>query len=193
MFFSTIRNKTDEELMALVRLGNSDALAELYRRYSGALLRYFFRMLWKNRDLADDFLHDLFLKVIDNADRFDSQRRFSTWLYSIAHNMCKNEYRRQAFRESVHATKGEEVIPEKDLQPNDVHDFKSHLERALTLLDVDEKNLYTLKFEVDLPIEEIALTLSCPIGTVKSRIFYLKKKLAIELKEYNPIKKVIWK
>lgn len=47
MFFQRLHKKSDEELMCLVQQGNSDAMTELYQRYSGKLLRYFFRMLWK--------------------------------------------------------------------------------------------------------------------------------------------------
>jgi len=85
----------DEALMEKIRQGNQAAFTELYGRYNASLLRYFTRMLWHNRALAEDFLHDFFLKVIRHPQYFDSSRRFSTWAYSIAHNMCKNEYRKK--------------------------------------------------------------------------------------------------
>lgn len=193
MFFNH-RKKADEELMRLMQAGNTSAFTELYRRYSVKMVRYFYRMLWKDNEKAQDFLHDLFMRIIENPLQFNSQRKFSTWLYSVAHNMCKNEYRRKTFREAVHQHKGLEVIRERveeiDLSKNE---FNQALDRVIVELDVDDKNLYALRFELELPLEEIALALECPVGTVKSRIFYLKKKLAIQLEEYNPINETVWK
>lgn|SRR5690606_33719359 len=193
MFFNH-RKKADEELMRLMQAGNNSAFTELYRRYSVKMVRYFYRMLWKDNEKAQDFLHDLFMRIIENPLQFNSERKFSTWLYSVAHNMCKNEYRRKTFRDAVHQHKGLEVIRERveeiDLSKDE---FNQALDRVVVELDVDDKNLYALRFELELPLEEIALALECPVGTVKSRIFYLKKKLAIQLEEYNPINETVWK
>lgn len=193
MFFNH-RKKADEELMRLMQAGNNSAFTELYRRYSVKMVRYFYRMLWKDNEKAQDFLHDLFMRIIENPLQFNSERKFSTWLYSVAHNMCKNEYRRKTFRDAVHQHKGLEVIRERveeiDLSKDE---FNQALDRVVVELDVDDKNLYALRFELELPLEEIALALECPVGTVKSRIFYLKKKLAMQLEEYNPINETVWK
>ncbi|HYF69144.1 MAG TPA: RNA polymerase sigma factor [Ohtaekwangia sp.] len=193
MFFNH-RKKADEELMRLMQAGNNSAFTELYRRYSEKIVRYFYRMLWKDKAKAQDFLHDLFMRIIENPSRFNAERKFSTWLYSVAHNMCKNEYRRKTFRDAVHQHKGLDVIHERideiDLSKDE---FNDALDRAILELDVEDKNLYALRFELELPLDEIALALECPVGTVKSRIFYLKKKLATQLEEYNPINETAWK
>src|SRR5690606_24604639 len=83
----------DEELLVLIRDGDKNAFDEIYSRYSGKIWSYFFRMLWKDSQLAQDCTQDLFFKILKNATEFDAGKRFSTWMYSIAHNMCKNEYR----------------------------------------------------------------------------------------------------
>ncbi len=96
MFFKPkLSRLPDEELMQKIKQGSEAALTELYQRYSTFLLRYFTRLLWNNRAMAEDFLHDLFLKIIHNPQYFDANRKFSTWVYSVAHNMCKNEYRKK--------------------------------------------------------------------------------------------------
>jgi RNA polymerase sigma-70 factor, ECF subfamily len=180
MLFKTRQNKTDEQLMALVQQGDHEAMTLLYRRYAKPLLRYFFRMLWKQEPLAQDFLHDLFLKVIERADQFRTGSRFSTWLYSSAHNMCKNEYRRQAFRKSVEEFSGEG-------SPENIHDdlaqkeFRTALDDLLNAFDEDDKNLFVLRHELEMSIDEIAVLVDRPAGTIKSRLFYLKKKLATRL------------
>lgn len=184
MFFKRLEDKTDEQLMVLVQQGHTDAMTLLYRRYAKALLRYFFRMLWKKESLAQDFLHDLFLKIIERADHFKEGYRFSTWLYSSAYNMCKNEYRKQAFREAVQISGIQTTSP-------DAHDdltqkeFREALDDALNVLEEDDKNLFVLRFEMEMPVDEIAALVSIPAGTVKSRIFYLKKKLALQLQMFQ--------
>lgn len=177
MFFNSISKKSDEELMSLVQLGDSKAMTELYRRYSSKLLRYFYRMLYRKEAMAQDFLHDLFLRLIERGEQFKAGHRFSTWLYSIAHNMCKNEYRRQSLREF----QNEDVIERvsEDLHEHFVkHEFRTALDRVLDQMDEDDKNLFVLRHELELTVEEISKMIDCPEGTVKSRLFYLKKKLA---------------
>jgi RNA polymerase sigma-70 factor, ECF subfamily len=193
MFFNNTGKKSDEDLMRLVQRGNRVALTELYRRYSVPIMRYFHRMLWKDHEMAEDFVQDLFLKIIQHGRSFDVQMRFATWVYSIAHNMCKNEYRKKAFRDAVHLSRGTDVVIERVLEPNPSPDFYSNLERILAALDADDKHLFALRFELDLPLEQIASMLDCPVGTVKSRIFNLKKKMALQLNEFNPISKTVWK
>jgi RNA polymerase sigma-70 factor, ECF subfamily len=180
MFFNPLVKKSDEELMTLVQRGNSKAMTELYHRYSPKLLRYFYRMLYRREALAQDFLHDLFIKLIERGDQFKGDRRFSTWLYSIAHNMCKNEYRKQA----LHG-KQQHVYQEPIGQ--DLHEtftqqeFRATLDEVLDEMEEDDKNLFTLRHELELSVEEIAAMIDCPEGTVKSRLFYLKKKLSQQL------------
>jgi len=185
MFFDRTGKKTDEELMQQVQQGNDRALTVLYERYGTKLLRYFYRMLWKDRARAQDFLHDLFVKVIENAARFQTGRKCSTWLYSIAHNMCKNEYRKQAFRKA-HQPPTDEAVENLGYAAVQNQQFKDALDTALEKLDEADKHLFTLRYEAELSLEEIAAILECPEGTVKSRLFYLKKKLAGHLSAYHP-------
>jgi RNA polymerase sigma-70 factor (ECF subfamily) len=180
MFFSQLSKKSDEDLMVLVQHGNSKAMTELYLRYSSKLLRYFYRMLYQKEAVAQDFLHDLFLKLIERGDQFKSGSRFSTWLYSIAHNMCKNEYRKQSLRGNERQFYQEPIAD--DLHENFTQqEFRVALEQALDLMDEEDKNLFVLRHELEFPVEEIAGMINCPEGTVKSRLFYLKKKLAKQL------------
>ena len=189
MFFNRLNKKTDEELMSLVQQGDSRAMTELYHRYDHRLLRYFYRMLWKEEAMAQDFLHDLFVKIIEHAGQFKPDRKFSTWIYSVAHNMCKNEYRKQAFR-SVTKTSLPDPDPIEGIHEEiERKEFQQALEEALDHLDEDDKHLFTLRHALEMPLDEIALTLNCPAGTVKSRLFYLKKKLAKHLYTFHIEKK----
>ncbi len=176
-----LSTSTDNELMELIGEGNARALEEIYRRYSGKLLRYFFRMLWKDENKAQDFLHDLFLKIIQNPGYYQPGRNFATWIFSVANNMCKNEYRRESVR-SAHANSQGVVNLYVVEQADQDDDLSRRLDIALTNLDEDERNLYALRFEVEMSLDEMSAMLGCPTGTVKSRLFYLKKKLATALK-----------
>jgi RNA polymerase sigma-70 factor (ECF subfamily) len=181
--FANHRAQPDEELMHLVQQGNERALTELYERYSTKLVRYFHRMLWRDEEKAQDFLHDLFLKVIEQPQKFDTGRRFSTWIYSVAFNMCKNEYRRQGFRNGHVIDHSDKVVFQPDA---DNGEFQRTLDIGLKEIDEVDRSLFVLRYELDLPLAEIGTILGCPEGTVKSRIFYLKKKLARHLRVFNP-------
>src|SRR5690606_3276565 len=80
--------------------GKEKAFNEIYNRYSKPLFLFFYRRLYQENNKAQDFLQDLFLKLIEKAATFDSSKKFSTWIYTIAYNMCKNEYRAHAQKEA---------------------------------------------------------------------------------------------
>ncbi len=92
---------SDEELMESVKVGEETAFDELYNRYSKRLLVYFYRMLGSNEEKAQDFLQDIFVKIIEKPHLFGSKNRFSSWVFTVANNMCKNEYRRFKVRNQV--------------------------------------------------------------------------------------------
>lgn len=177
---------SDEALMEKASQGSERALEVIYHRYSQPLLRYFYRMLWQDKPKAEDFLHDLFIRVLNSQAAFDSGRKFSTWLYSIAHNMCKNEYRRHAFRQQTNSKlMTSDRIHESTGNQLDYLAFQQKLDQVLSEEDEDVRTMFSLRFELEMDLSEIARVLQCPEGTVKSRLFYLKKRLASRLQEYK--------
>lgn len=178
---------SDEELMQKVHQGSEVALTEIYQRYSTPLMRYFARMLWRDHQKAQDFLHDVFIKIIDNPQRFDGTRKFSTWIFSVAHNMCKNEYRRKTNHERLNGFHINEVVNV------DVHDnmdrmtINCQLDKMLDELDEEDKTLLLLRYEENLSIEQISEVVFLAEGTIKSRLFYLRKDLAKKLNGYKMI------
>ncbi|MFN5170288.1 MAG: RNA polymerase sigma factor [Cyclobacteriaceae bacterium] len=184
-FQSPFRQLPDEALMEQVSKGSERAVEVLYHRYSSPLLRYFYRMLWQDREKAEDFLHDLFVKLLDSRESYDNQRKFSTWLYSIAYNMCKNEYRRQAFRKSIQPDPLNLVLRERVTQQMDQSSFQKALETMLQSEEEDVRSMFVMRYHLEMTISEIGDVLKCPEGTVKSRLFYLKKRLANQLFEFK--------
>lgn len=176
--------------MLLIRNGEEKGLTELYKRYHKMMLRYFYRMLWKDEDKAQDFLHDLFVKIIEHPEYFDSSKKFSTWFYSVAHNMCKNEYRKQNYRDSL-----SKDLLSSDQEENSIHEqmdqksFLEKLEKAIHQWPEDDRSLFIFRHELEMTFAEIGSVLKIPEGTAKSRWFYLRKGLAIQFQEFQMILK----
>ncbi|HYG02474.1 MAG TPA: sigma-70 family RNA polymerase sigma factor [Chryseosolibacter sp.] len=186
MFGINLKIKSDEELMLMISNGHERAFTTLYERYSRPLLRYFFRMLWKDEDKAQDFLHDLFVKIIERPEYFDTSKKFSTWIYSVAHNMCKNEYRKHAFRQSAQSEiTNAESVESTAPATLDAQHFATALEKAMQVWQEEDKSLFVLRHELDMTFTEIGTVLNCPEGTAKSRWFYLRKELAGQLSGFK--------
>jgi RNA polymerase sigma-70 factor (ECF subfamily) len=175
--------------MELVLRGDERAFTVLFDRYQRKLLTYFHRMLWQDRERAEDFLQDLFTKIAQRPHSYNSERPFRTWLYSVANNMCKNEYRRMATRTAA--------VPELKATNNhtveaaggigvDHERFSARLEEELDKLDPDHKATFVMRHHEDMPIKEIASVFGISEGTVKSRLFYTVKKLAANMPEFDP-------
>lgn len=182
---------TDESLMISIAKGDKRAFNELYERYSAPLLGYFMRMLWRDREKSEDFLHDLFAKIVRKPELFDPNRKFKTWLYSVANNMCKNEYKKQEVRKNT-SSGLDGYVSLSDTTANvekEVHEsrFKEMFELNLNQLDNKHREVFQMRHLQGLSIKEIAEILNISDGTVKSRLFYATKNLAEKLKVYNPI------
>lgn len=177
----------DEELLSPVAKGSAAAFDELYKRYGQKMFGYFFRMLWKNKELAEDQTQELFVKIIRHAGSFEAGRSFSTWLYSIAHNMCKNEYRKAEIRMKHATTKTGEGVAAPAGKSLDLQKFRAAVVRCISRLTEEKKSLFILRFQEQLSVPEISQVLDIPEGTIKSRLFYLLKEMKEELGEYKTL------
>lgn len=191
LFTPSYSSFSDEKLMLTLSKGDKRAFDELYKRYSKPLKGYFMRMLWKNESKSEDFVHDLFVKIIHNPESFDANRSFKTWLYSVACNMCKNEYKKQEVRKGTStgidqfysiSDKGVDVLNEVQMSH-----FGSQFEKSMDELKSEHQEVFSLRHMDGLSIKEIAEVLEINEGTVKSRLFYATKQLADKLKEFNTV------
>lgn len=188
-FRKNYTEKTDEELMSLLTRREHPAFDELYARYSKPMLNFFFRMLNFDREKAEDMLHDLFLKIIEKPQLFDQSKSFSTWLYAVAANMLKNEYRSRQTREEYKCS--QVLMQEKSVAANEQVDarlFRQLLDTELDKLDLELKTMFTMRFMEDMTLRQIAEVFDCPEGTVKSRLFYMTKNLSAKLATFKPEK-----
>jgi len=104
-------------------------------------------------------------------------------------NLCKNEYRRLSVRRNHEDGMNPESLPQKELPTEQVFDldmFYKALDSELYKLPTHLRSTFILRFKLDLSIREIADIMECSQGTVKSRLFYMLKKLADNLKSFNP-------
>lgn len=182
---------SDEQLVIALAGGDQRAFDELYGRYSRSLMSYFMRMLWKDREKAEDFMHDLFTKLVHRPELFDPSRSFKTWVFSVANNMCKNEYKKQEVRKNT-SNGLDSSYPVADINSNTVNDahhaqFKERFDEQIVLLDQKHKEVFEMRHFDGLSMKEIADVLEISEGTVKSRLFYATKYLAQGLKEFHPV------
>jgi RNA polymerase sigma-70 factor (ECF subfamily) len=179
---------TDEILMEKFKRGESSAFDEIYERYAKKLMYYFYKMLSQDKEKAQDFVHDVFLKIIQKPDLFDISKKFSVWIYKIAYNKCIDEYK-------LSSTKKNEYNDFEEIEGNstnldfkiDYEIFESVLQNELMKLSDDHRTAFILKYRENYNVREIAEILNCPEGTIKSRLFYSLKKITKKLSDYNPI------
>lgn len=168
---------TDSALMQAIAQRDEQAFAELYRRYGQRMFRFFYRMLWQDAGRAEDFTQELFVKIIERPEGYHPARPFVTWLYALAYNLCKNEYRRQA-RAASHFAK---IIPPDETihmsDPVDQQLLEAQLRAWIDALPPAHRQCFVLRFQEELSVQEIAEIVGCPEGTVKSRLHYAVQKL----------------
>ena len=169
--------------------GDQRVFDELYRRYSEKLLHYLYRMLNYDEPRAQDLLQDLFVKVVEKPHLFDPKRKFSTWLFAVASNMVKNEYRSRQVRSVM--TYPEDLssieIPTEELEEalNRTH-FGRCLQAELQYLSEAHREVFILRYQEGMSLREISEVMTCSEGTVKSRLYYALRNLAQRLRVFDP-------
>jgi len=180
--FSSYGKKTDEDLMALLQRGDHRAFAHLYDRYAPRLKAFFVRMLWADQELAEDQVHDLFAKIIDRPELFKEGYLFKSWVFQVASNMCKNAYRKRAFEQAYHAQLTRDGIGFASVEKQlDEEIQMTLLVSALEKMDEDLMALFLLRYQQDLSTAELARIFDVPEGTIKSRLYQVRKDLTVQL------------
>lgn len=154
--------------MVRVQAGDSQALAALIDRWRGPLYAF----LWRRAgDGADDLFQESWIRVTRARDRFDPELRFSTWLFQIANNLCRDRWRRQdARRRALDALREENLTSGNTAAPPPALPSDRQLERRLAELPERMREILVLRYYQDLGEAEIADVLGIPRGTVKSRL-----------------------
>lgn len=169
--------------MILTKSGDHRAFSHLYDRYAYRLKAYFYRMLWSDPDIAEDYVHDLFSKIIEKPELFQEDKAFQPWLFRVASNMCKNAYRKKSFEMEYLTQLEKQGIELPTIEKKmDEEILTCEIHRALDDMDEDRRSLFLLRYQQNLQIKELALLFELPEGTIKTRLFHIKKSL-IEITE----------
>jgi RNA polymerase sigma-70 factor, ECF subfamily len=171
-------NSSDEMLIARIAGGDRLAMQTLFARHRTPVYRWLLRLVG-NETVAEDLLSDVFLDVWRQAGRFQARSAVSTWLLAIARfkALSARRVRKDAeLDETIEATVADSADnPEIALQKKSRDHF---VRTALTTLSPEHREIIDLVYYHDKSVDECAQILGVPSGTVKTRMFYARKKLA---------------
>ena len=169
---------SDEILIERIAAGNKLAMQALFARHRTSVYRWLLRFV-SNETLAEDLLSEVFLDVWRQAARFECRSSVSTWLLSIARHKALSARRRRTdaeLDEKIEATVADPADdPEVALGEKDRDEL---LRRALTRLSPEHRQVIDLVYYHEKSVDEVAQILDVPPATVKTRMFYARKKLA---------------
>ena len=169
---------TDEELVARSIGGDSDSFNELMHRWERPIHALAYRQIGREED-ARDVCQETFLRAYRALPGFRGQAKFSSWLYRIALNLCRDWVRRERRTPVVQAAEDVDLMelaaargPSESLEDRIARqDLGRTVERAMALLSDDQRTAIILKEYQGLTFQEIADLVGCPLSTVKTRLY----------------------
>jgi RNA polymerase sigma-70 factor (ECF subfamily) len=172
---------TDKELIELVKGNDTRAFSVLVDRYKVKLFNLLYRMI-QNREEAEDILQETFLRVFRERNSYDPTFAFSTWIYTIALNLCRNELKRKKRFKffGIDLIKNDKRFAVETEIKTDF--ISSTLENAISSLPVRYRTVFLLREINQLSYEEMSESLGIPLGTVKSRVNRARLMLRDKLK-----------
>ena len=180
-----LRQQTDEQLMTRAAAGSDTAFEELYRRYARRLKGFFFMQLGGDEELAADATHDVFLRAYEARERYQEGRKVDTWLFTIAYNICRNHYRSNAYEAQLMASLDAEPVTDQQIEVElDAALLDEALAQVLSELPTPLHQLFSLHYQEELTIPQIAEIVGIAEGTVKSRLHKTMNMIRNKLKNY---------
>jgi RNA polymerase sigma-70 factor (ECF subfamily) len=179
----------DNQLVERYLAGEEERFRELVERYEGRIVNFIQRSIG-DRERAHDLAQETFIRVYRHLDRFDQEKKFSTWIYTIASNLAKNELRNRSrnpvvLYQTLTATWEDDHRPlqfeDSSMKPDDMF-RKRHLEelveRAAAELPDHHREVFILREIEGKSYEEIAEITNTQLGTVKSRLNRARNRFA---------------
>ena len=175
--------------------GDARSFEILVARHQRGVFNFLFRSV-RNQSRAEELLQEVFLRVVRARSRYEASAKFTTWLYSIARNLCVDESRRAKFRDhqSLDAPRrgnkdgagspmvaqlAAEQVPTDEAA--DAPTIRNRVEAAVQSLPEEQREVFLLRQISGLSFREIADAIGIPENTVKSRMRYALEKLRVEL------------
>ena len=192
---------SDEELMLRCGQGDTDVLNTLMKRHERGVIKYIDKLL-QDEERAKELAQETFLRAFMARERYQPTAKFTTWLYRIALNLCRDEYRRVSrspvvsiYKTFTYEASDEwdeetyelhEMIPDTSIPTPDValeqEEREMEMKTVIDSLAPKHRTVLAMRIYEELDYLEIARRLDCPIGTVKSRIYYAFKALKLKRK-----------
>ena len=193
---------SDEALMQRFQQGDSQAFKVLLERHRRGVYNFLLRHVGDS-SAAEDLLQDTFLRVVQGAHRYKLESKFTTWLYTIARNLCVDRARKMKFRR--HRSLDQPVGSDDESPlgdriadsgaPTDRQaigtELQVKLEQAIATLREDQREVFVMREYSNLPFKEIAEIIGVPENTVKSRMRYALEHLRRALTEYQDYAKAL--
>lgn len=176
---------TDNELMLEINNGDIDKIGLLYERYNKMLLGYFYK-LTRNRELSEDLVNDVFLKILYSGNRYRGNGIFRVWMFRIARNIFIDNYNRSKRivpKENVLIPGNQEATTDDLHQAYELAEDKMLLHKALLKLKAKEREVIILSKLEELKYREIAKILNCTEEAVKVRTCRALKNLKCVLEK----------
>ncbi len=171
----------DLDLMRRVQEGDMVSYNTLVNRYKDRLFNVLYRML-SSEDEANDLLQETFLRVWQHKMSYDFRFAFSTWIYTIALNLARNELRRRKKIKFLDIFDFADKLTAKEEKKDTSANLKTLLDAEMKRLPEKYKTAFLLRDVDNLSYEEIAQVLGVPLGTVKSRVNRARAILRTRLK-----------
>ena len=173
---------SDEQLMLAYARGDAAAFERLYGKHKGPLFRYVLRSV-KARGEAEELYQDVWMRVIEARARYQPRAKFTTWLYTIAHNRLVDHWRARGLA-LVSLDEAEGAVAEPaaapDAEPHRLAEARETLDRlstALAALPLAQREAFLLHYEGDLTTAQIAAATGANEEAAKSRLRYAMNKL----------------
>ena len=178
---------TDDVLVRSVLAGDRERFGEIVERYQTRVVNYLYRIV-RNLDDAHDLAQEVFIRVYQALDRYDSQYRFSTWLFRVAQNAAIDVLRKrrvQLVPISRRTDDGGDSMPDLDLpsgEPSALDGLEGRerdatVRTAIDALPWEYRELILLRHYGELAYDEIAEVKGMPLGTVKNKLFRARQML----------------
>ncbi len=188
----TDADESDEALIGRYARGDAAAFERLYRRHETRIWRYLERHVG-NRATADELMQEVWFAVARDAERYAPSARFTTWLFTIAHNRMVDAMRARREQMSLEmlglnaGAAAEQLTADPSAGPlaaAAARDQRAALMQAIAELPSEQRDAFLLQIEGDLSVEEIAAITRSSFETTKSRLRYARTKLRESLREY---------
>ena len=183
-------HKTDEELVTLAAQGDTDAFNQLVVRWERSIHALAYRILGREED-ARDVCQEAFLRAFRGLKGFKGQAKFSSWLYRIAVNLCRDWLRRERRRGVIQPSEGFELNEQAIVDPISEtveelivrRDLGRAVSKVMATLPEDQRTVIVLKEYHGLTFREIADLMECPLSTAKTRLYQGLSMLRRQLEE----------